>query len=185
MYALSRKRINTDEPTPAGKYLGCTHRVFEQTVKPGQQPRHPVLPPDPSCRSGKAMIELLEKRALKSKTGSITIRCIEYDMSDFFQSCVVKYLKLSKVDKSRLKPVETPFLEDLPEEENAPAGDLKPIANNKFMKILYGARVCRYDLLRAVCVLATKDTTWTKQCDRQLHRLMCYINQTLDHRLHA
>ena len=100
---------------------------------------------------------------------------LNHDMSDFFKSCVTKYLELAKLEASRLKAVETPFLEEIPEEENAPAGDLKPIASRILMKILYGARVCRYDLLRAVCVLATKVTKWTKQCDRQLHRLMCCI----------
>ena len=98
------------------------------------------------------MTELLEKLAKHAKSGSLTLRCIEYDMSDFFKSCVTKYLELAKLEESKLKVVETPFLEELSEEENAPQGDLKPIASRILMKILYGARVCRYDLLRAVCV---------------------------------
>jgi hypothetical protein len=49
------------------------------------------------------------------------------------------------------------------------------------MKILYAARMCRYDLLRAVCGLASCTTKWTHQCDRDLRRLICYINTTKDH----
>ena len=46
------------------------------------------------------------------------------------------------------------------------------------MKILYGARMCRYDLLRAVAYLATCVTRWTRQCDEDLFQLICYINTT-------
>ena len=49
------------------------------------------------------------------------------------------------------------------------------------MKILYGARMARPDLLKATCRLATKVTKWTPQCDLELHRLVAYINSTLDH----
>eukprot|EP00975_Prorocentrum_lima_P005365 1160619-Prorocentrum_lima.AAC.1 len=47
------------------------------------------------------------------------------------------------------------------------------------MKILYGARMARYDLLRAVAYLATAVTKWTLSCDQDLHRLVAYINSTL------
>ena len=40
-------------------------------------------------------------------------------------------------------------------------------------------RLCRFDLLRAVCHLATFVTKWTSECDRKLHRLcVCYINSS-------
>ena len=39
------------------------------------------------------------------------------------------------------------------------------------MKVLYGARFLRYDLLRSVCTLAREVTRWTKACDRRPHRL--------------
>ena len=46
------------------------------------------------------------------------------------------------------------------------------------MKTLYAARLCRFDLLRAVCHLATFVTKWTSECDRKLDRLVCYINSS-------
>ena len=46
------------------------------------------------------------------------------------------------------------------------------------MKMLYAARLCRFDLLRAVCHLATFVTKWTSECDRKLHRLVCYIHSS-------
>jgi hypothetical protein len=58
-------------------------------------------------------------------------------------------------------------------------GLLGPIAAQVLMKILYGARMARYDLLRAVCHLASCVTKWNRQCDVDMHRLVCYIRTTL------
>ena len=49
------------------------------------------------------------------------------------------------------------------------------------MKVLYGARAARWDLLKAVQLLATRVTKWSRECDKALHRLMCYINCTANH----
>jgi hypothetical protein len=46
------------------------------------------------------------------------------------------------------------------------------------MSLLYAARVARFDLLRAVCALASKITKWTRLCDRKLLRLIQYVNST-------
>ena len=46
------------------------------------------------------------------------------------------------------------------------------------MKVLYGARLARFDLLKAVQVLACKVSKWTINHDKQLHRLMGYIKAT-------
>ena len=64
-------------------------------------------------------------------------------------------------------------------------GVLQPIAARVLMKVLYGARMARFDLLRAVCHLACFVTKWSETCDRRLHRLMCYINSTLDFSMHG
>ena len=49
--------------------------------------------------------------------------------------------------------------------------------------ILYGARLARSDLLRPIAALASKITKWDTVCDRMLHRLVCYINPSLDYKL--
>ena len=53
------------------------------------------------------------------------------------------------------------------------------------MQILYMARSCRFDLLFPVCALAREVTKWTIGCDRQLHRLICYLNTTKDWNLES
>ena len=46
------------------------------------------------------------------------------------------------------------------------------------MKVLYGARACRFDLLRAVQGLAAKVSKWSERCDQAFHKLMCYVDST-------
>ena len=53
------------------------------------------------------------------------------------------------------------------------------------MKVLFAARMARFDLLRAVQGLAARVTKWSAECDKALHRLICYVNSTLDHKQRA
>ena len=62
-------------------------------------------------------------------------------------------------------------------------GRLQPIASKVLMKILFAARMARWDLLRATQSLASRVTKWSKDCDAALHRLVCYINSSLDIRM--
>ena len=51
------------------------------------------------------------------------------------------------------------------------------------MKILYAARMARFDLLKATNSLACKLTKWDEKCDLQLRRLVAYIWSSLGKRL--
>ena len=53
------------------------------------------------------------------------------------------------------------------------------------MDILYTASCERFDLLFPVCYLAREVTRWTRACDKQLHRLVCYILGTIDWNLES
>jgi hypothetical protein len=55
-------------------------------------------------------------------------------------------------------------------------GELQPLAASVLMKILYAARMARFDLLRPTVWLARYLTKWTTECDQKLHRLVSYIN---------
>ena len=46
------------------------------------------------------------------------------------------------------------------------------------MKVLYAARLARFDLLQAITNLVSRMTKWTRRCDKQLERPMSYINTT-------
>ena len=53
------------------------------------------------------------------------------------------------------------------------------------MKMLYGARVVRFELLWPICSLARQVSKWNKACDKRLHRLISYVYHTLDHSLES
>ena len=61
-----------------------------------------------------------------------------------------------------------------------PSGVLAPVASRTLMKIFYGARFARWDLLKVVTKLATMVTKWTTSCDAALLRLVRYIKATVD-----
>ena len=116
-----------------------------------------------------------------------------YDMEDFWEACVNRYLEFAPPG-TKLKNVATPFIDEsirLPLDFGAPAGPereaakrqqqkdidggstLADSASKVLMKDLYGARCCRFDLLRPICALASKVTKWDRLCDAKLHRLKC------------
>jgi len=107
---------------------------------------------------------------------------MEYDMKDFLISCVDRFVELAGKSGANLRKVETPFIDETKSstEQGSVGGVLQPIASKVLMKVLYAARMCRYDLLRATCALASKVTKWNSECDKQLHRLVCYIHSSLD-----
>eukprot|EP00959_Pyramimonas_sp_CCMP1952_P429928 9004209-Pyramimonas_sp.AAC.1 len=63
------------------------------------------------------------------------------------------------------------------------SGVLEPIAAKVLMQISYGARMARYDLLRAVCHTASCIAKLTEQQDMDLFRFICYIKCTSHYRM--
>ena len=72
------------------------------------------------------------------------------------------------------------YVDKLKKEEDQNHGQLASVAANIVMNILYGARFVRMDLLRIIGYLACSLTRWTPDCDKRLHRLVCYIDSTID-----
>ena len=68
------------------------------------------------------------------------------------------------VKKPKVRPVETG--------SEPQQGELHEVASRVLMKVLWAARLCRRDLLRAVNRLATCAAKWTSEADLVLYRLM-------------
>ncbi|CAE8719856.1 unnamed protein product [Polarella glacialis] len=104
-------------------------------------------------------------------------------MTDYIDQAVTKYTDLA--GSSPLKKVPTPFLPDgsLLAEDDAELGELSADACGVLMKNLYAARLSRPDLLKPINDLAKNVTKWTKNCDKQLCRLMSYMSCTRGHTL--
>ena len=131
------------------------------------------------------MDELFKDQPCMEKPVSV----MTYDMKPFLESCVKRYVDLAGKDAKPLKQVSTPFHDERIARpianETETKGVLAPIAARVLMKILFAARMARFDLLRAVQGLAARVTKWSTECDKALHRLVCYIHSTLDVRLRA
>ena len=115
------------------------------------------------------------------------VRAIRYNMFGFFRQGVELYCELAKVHIKTLKKVATPSLDDhqLKPEDFEEEGYLSKDAAKITMKALYGAGLVRFELLWPICSSARNVTRWNRACDKRLHRLMCYINQTEDHSLES
>ena len=107
-------------------------------------------------------------------------------MRPFFEQCVDSYLTLIKKGIRTLKPAKTPFLDESKVGKSSSdnkEGLLAPVACKVLLEIVYGARLARFDLSRPIAALASKITQWDSVRDRMLHRLVCYINSSLDYKL--
>ena len=126
-------------------------------------------------------------------------------MEEFLKSCISKYQELTGC--KNLPKADTPFIDEVKadkeyfalqyeiedakaknssiSEKSEEVGELKPIAARVIMKLFYAARLARWDLLRAIGMLATRITKWSKWDDKRLHRLMCYVQTTLQLRMRS
>ena len=78
-------------------------------------------------------------------------RSLTYDMAEFLESCLDRYTQLTSVQKFR--KVATPFLDEKVFEEGdfTTQGVLADCAASILMKLLWAARMVRWDLLRQTC----------------------------------
>ena len=149
----------------------------------GEQVRHAL-----AASKGKPSRSKAEAKQEAVPSMEKPVNVMTYDMRDFLVSCADRYCGLAKVSRQSLSTVPTPFSENRVarpiEGEEEPMGRLQPIASKVLMKILFAARMARWDLLRATQSLASRVTKWSKDCDAALRRLVCYINSSLDVRMH-
>ena len=74
-----------------------------------------------------------------------------------------------------LKAADSPYVSEgsLTLEDWEVRGELAQSSAKILMKLLWYARLCRPDLAHAISTLAAQSTSWTKNSDKQTHRLMC------------
>ena len=89
----------------------------------------------------------------------------------------------AKIPKQTAKAKTGALLKGTAGEVSQGGGELQPHAAKVLMKLLYGARLARFDLLRGINNLAAPITKWTPECNKRLHHIMCYVYSTLKHRL--
>ena len=84
-----------------------------------------------------------------------------------------------------MKSAATPFCPEgsLPEADNESKGELAPVACKLLMKALWLGRLARPDIVKPIGDMATCSQKWSRNNDRQMSRLISYINTTVNHRL--
>ena len=110
---------------------------------------------------------------------------VHYNMSEYAQQAVEMYTKLTGVDKFRVAP--TPFCADgsLTEADDEVKGEVAPHACAVVMKFLWLARLARPDLMKAINLLASRIQKWTRNDDKRLYRLTCYLKSSAHYKLKA
>ena len=105
-----------------------------------------------------------------------------FNMTNYIQQAVEHYI--SRTGVKNLKKASTPYCPpgSLLALNDDIKGELIDDACSILMKDLWGARLSRPDLSRAVCRLAAKVHKWTRNDDRRLQRLM---EHELHHELHV
>ena len=78
--------------------------------------------------------------------------------------------------------VSTPYVNEgvLIQEDYETEGQISHKASSVLMKLLWVCRLARPDLAYAISALATQVTRWSKNSDKQLYRLVSYLNSTRD-----
>ena len=97
------------------------------------------------------------------------VRQIIYDMEQLMVQCVETYLTAVNKTRDSLKYAATPFLDEdrlIEADDAVSTGALQQIALSVLMKVQYGARMARFDLLKAVANLAKNITKWIAKCDK-------------------
>ena len=105
---------------------------------------------------------------------------LAFGVADYVKSACDLYESLPGA--SKLKRVATPFVSDgsLCAEDDEIKGALSDNACEVLVKCLWVARLARPDIIRPITLLATKIQCWSRNCDKQLHRLISYMSSTID-----
>jgi hypothetical protein len=130
-----------------------------------------------AVKTGAKLQETKGGSSSSKEAREVPVRAYQYRMEGHAQQCVDRYLELSGKDVSSLKMVATPCIDDglIAPEDHTDVGNLGPVASRIVLKALYLARMNRPDIYWTVNHLARNVTTWSKACDKRLHRLMSYL----------
>ena len=104
------------------------------------------------------------------------------DMKHFMLQSVEKYCEEAGKTVKDLRKVGTPFVDEniIPDADCERPGTLGEAACSILMKALYGGRLARADVLKAITELGAYVSNWTVACDVKMHRLFCYLYHNLD-----
>ena len=205
MWAKLRKTMDIDEAVPFhnNTYLGCTQVDVPVDEKMMQSKRDLIatimtrkdtlsssmiqsagelaLGDIPTLTQKKKKNVIIKAKATAAQSKH-TAKAWEYQMHGAAEKCVERYLELAEKTHKDLKKFTTPCIDDhqLDPCDGLKRGEMKEECAKIVLKALYCARMNRTDLLWTVNSLAREVTRWNVNCDKRLHRLVCYMHSTID-----
>ena len=180
-WSMLRTRLKIEPETGLDMYLGCNHSKGTVTLGNG----HCVTTYDMeqflrSCVDrylevvGDVKLNKVATPGIHEETiDRVSRRPVKEGPSVVCNWCN----NLVPTDGSGLEPDQREGTPELARKEPV-RGHLAPHAASVLMKLLYGARIARFDLLRQVNRLARNVHRWSDSDDRGLHHVMCYVHHT-------
>ena len=100
-----------EDPTEVGRFLGCEHHTSTETVSwHGGEPTALDESLLKRKKSQDGEETLVDQNRGKARHGPpATVKVVQYDMRDFFRSCVMLYADLTGADPESHPRVPTPF----------------------------------------------------------------------------
>ena len=164
-----RTLVDVEDVTPLERFLGRHHEFGDGTIEDFS----PYVKPVPFG-------DTPEEDSRKHP-----VRGVRFDMTAYARQAVDMYTASTGV--SKLRYASTPFCPEgsLVAADDEEEGEVSHAACAILMKMLWLGRLARPDIIRAIAGLASKVQKWTRNCDKQLYRLACYLHTSADYKLNA
>ena len=197
-WTLIRQGLQMEEPTPLGVFLGCNHVRETITLADGTKA---VLFKYEMENFMRSCVEKYLAHVPGLRLRAVETPFLPEDQNQSPQSAPCAHGPITECPwcyntfegakhtfkdrqahdtkvSERKKGVQAKIAQQKLDDEKD-KGRLAPSAASIVMKILYGARFVRMDLLRMIGFLACAFTRWTSDCDKRLHRLVSYLDHTV------
>ena len=186
-WEMLRSKLNIEPETDLGLYLGCI-------LSKGSSKLHDGTPVSTMTYDMEGLLKLSVERYLEIVGKDTKLKHVS---TPSLPEETKKHKSRAPCSGDPKKKVSCPwcsheFDPDAPEfykpgttgEDVSPGesarGALAPHAASVLMKLLYAARIARFDLLRSINSLARNVTKWTVDDDAKLYHLMCYVNKFIE-----
>ena len=185
-WKMLRSLLNIEPETDLGMYLGCTLRKGESRLKDGTRVSTMTYDMESFLEqcierykevAGKdVMLKSVATPSLPEDTKQHPARAPSSSSKDTYKC---PWCSCTFAGRGCISPSEhAKGTEETADPNSEVRGELAPHAASILMKLLYAARIARFDLLRSINNLARNITKWSSKDDARLHHLICYVQSS-------
>ena len=185
-WKMLRSLLNIEPETDLGMYLGCTLRKGESRLKDGTRVSTMTYDMESFLEqcikrykevAGKdVVLKSVATPSLPEDTKQDPARAPSSSSKDIYKC---PWCSCTFAGRGCISPSEhAKGSEETADPNSEVRGELAPHAASILMKLLYAARIARFDLLRSINNLARNITKWSFKDDARLHHLICYVQSS-------